>query len=204
MKITLAERQRLTGGFTLIEMIGVLAVIAILAALLIPKVTSAISDARINSTVGSYQTVQTAAAGHYAKYGAFNVTNNSTIGNGSVYTAIPLTNFDTVLIAEGFLDQPFGVKVGTASLLQVVAGGGCYSGAGYKLNGTTVGTSGNAFTVEALIHGVSQQDAYDVASRIDSTLLSATAASTNLVGARCVYTNNVSGLGDMYLYVNGR
>ena len=201
MKITLAERQRLTGGFTLIEMIGVLAVIAILAALLIPKVTSAISDARINSTVGSYQTVQTAAAGHYAKYGAFNVTNNSTIGNGSVYTAIPLTNFDTVLIAEGFLDQPFGAKVGTASTLQVIAGGGC-NGAHYLLNGKTDGTSGNAYTVEAVLTGVSQQDAYDVASRIDSTLMTNSVALTNFTGARCVYTTAANGT--MYLYVNGR
>jgi prepilin-type N-terminal cleavage/methylation domain-containing protein len=201
MKITLAERQRLTGGFTLIEMIGVLAVIAILAALLIPKVTSAISDARINSTVGSYQTVQTAAAGHYAKYGAFNVTNNSTIGNGSVYTAIPLTNFDTVLIAEGFLDQPFGVKVGTASTLQVIAGGGC-NGAHYLLNGKTDGTSGNAYTVEAVLTGVSQQDAYDVASRIDSTLMSNSVVLTSFTGARCVYTTAANGT--MYLYVNGR
>jgi prepilin-type N-terminal cleavage/methylation domain-containing protein len=36
-------------GFTLIEMIGVLAVIAILAALLIPKVFQAITEARINT-----------------------------------------------------------------------------------------------------------------------------------------------------------
>jgi type IV pilus assembly protein PilA len=205
MKITLAERQRLTGGFTLIEMIGVLAVIAILAALLIPKVTSAISDARINSTVGSYQTVQTAAAGHYAKYGAFNQTNTSTIGNGGVdnliTTTAPLLSFDTVLIAEGFLDQPFGSKVGTASTLQVIAGGGC-NGAHYLLNGKTDGTSGNAYTVEAVLTGVSQQDAYDVASRIDSTLMTNSVALTNFTGARCVYTTAANGT--MYLYVTGR
>ena len=201
MKITNVERRHLTGGFTLIEMIGVLAVIAILAALLIPKVTSAISDARVNSTVGSFQTARIATTGHYGKYNAFNVTNNSTIGNGSVYTAMPLTNFDTVLIAEGFLDQPFGVKVGTASTLQVIAGGGC-NGAHYLLNGKTDGTSGNAYTVEAVLTGVSQQDAYDVASRIDSTLMTNSVALTNFTGARCVYTTAANGT--MYLYVNGR
>src|SRR5215470_16307586 len=36
-------------GFTLIEMIGVLAVIAILAALLVPKIFEAINNARVNN-----------------------------------------------------------------------------------------------------------------------------------------------------------
>src|SRR5436190_1160861 len=56
-------------AFTLIEMIGVLAVIAILAALLIPKVFSAINDARINNACISIDTIKTAVADHYGKYG---------------------------------------------------------------------------------------------------------------------------------------
>lgn len=54
-------------GFTLIEMIGVLAVIAILAAVLIPKVFEAISNSRVNNTAMSCNTVKTAVADHYAK-----------------------------------------------------------------------------------------------------------------------------------------
>ncbi len=48
-------------AFTLIEMIGVLAVIAVLAALLIPKIFESINSARLNQAVLSCQTIKTAA-----------------------------------------------------------------------------------------------------------------------------------------------
>ena len=98
MKINIASKNngRLQmNGFTLIEMIGVLAVIAILAALLIPKVTSAISDARVNSTVGSYQAIQAAAAGHYAKYNSFDLSTNSMV------LPPPITTFDSTVLLPG-------------------------------------------------------------------------------------------------------
>jgi len=186
-------------AFTLIEMIGVLAVIAILAALLIPKVTTAISDSRVNATVGTYQTVQTAAASHYAKYNAFNLTTNGvTIPAGS------LTTYDTsVLIPEGFLDQPASVKVGTNSILQVVAGGG-NNGTGYKLDGTNNLTAANAYTMELVVQGVSPQDAYDVASRLDGSLINPFTVNQNLTGGRVVWSTNGTAPYSMYMYVAGR
>src|SRR5437762_8835164 len=86
-------------GFTLIEMIGVLAVIAILASLLIPKIYEAINNARISNTALSYNTVKTALADHYAKYGSLLSSNGVAMGTppgpGS-------TNFDSIVVAEGF------------------------------------------------------------------------------------------------------
>src|SRR6266498_5403892 len=71
-------------AFTLIEMIGVLAVIAILAALLIPKIFEAINNARVNNALVSYNTVKTAVMDHYAKYGAIDrTTNGATIPAGT-------------------------------------------------------------------------------------------------------------------------
>jgi prepilin-type N-terminal cleavage/methylation domain-containing protein len=66
MKITLVQKRK-AQAFTLIEMIGVLAVIAILAALLIPKVFEAINNSRINNAAVSYNTVKAALSDHYAK-----------------------------------------------------------------------------------------------------------------------------------------
>jgi type II secretory pathway pseudopilin PulG len=188
--------QRQAGAFTLIEMIGVLAVIAILAALLIPKVTSAISDARVNSTVGSYQTVQTAAASHYSKYNAFNMmfATNATAGE--------LAAWDTgVLIPEGFLDQPFAAKVGTTAIVQVVTTGG-NNGAGYMLDGVNVSTKANAYTVECVISNVAAQDAYDVATRLDGGLVGTNVVGNNLTGGRVVWSSTFPN--NLYLYVAGR
>src|SRR5436305_1449997 len=108
MKISLTRRSA-RKGFTLIEMIGVLAVIAILASLLIPKIYEAINNSRISNTVLSYNTVKTALADHYAKYGSINSSNGTALS-----VAASLTNYDRILLAEGFLDKPFIVKIGNS------------------------------------------------------------------------------------------
>src|SRR5437867_4235623 len=118
MKISSSPKSALN-GFTLIEMIGVLAVIAILASLLIPKIYEAINNARISNASLSYNSVKTALADHYAKFGSL------LSSNGTIVTA-PINNFDAVLVAEGFMDKPFQVKIGlpgnTNTFVQVVAG----------------------------------------------------------------------------------
>src|ERR1051326_568210 len=93
----LGLRLRAT-GFTLIEMIGVLAVIAILAALLIPKVFDAINNSRINNAAVSLRTVKTAVSDHFGAYGDFNL-----LGGTNALPIASLTNYDTaVLMGEGF------------------------------------------------------------------------------------------------------
>src|SRR5215831_15216783 len=119
MKIKSSEMtglRRLAKAFTLIEMIGVLAVIAILAALLIPKVFSAINDARINSAVVGCQTVKTALVDHYGKYGRWDCTNGTVLNSFST----PYVGYDTnVLMIESLLEKPFLTKVGTNSWIEV-------------------------------------------------------------------------------------
>ena len=166
-------------GFTLIEMIGVLAVIAILAALLIPKIFNAINDARVNNAVVSYNTIKAASAEHYAKYGAF----DKTAGGAAVPatpTSVPppggvagMEYWDAQLLAEGFSDKLFLVKIGTNSFAKVTAGAGGPPlsfpvDSQYNLDG--VGTNdvinGN-WVVEAIIEGVAATDAKDVNDRLD-------------------------------------
>src|SRR5512143_2497162 len=104
MKIN-QTNQRKGEGFTLIEMIGVLAVIAILAAVLIPKVFEAINNSRVNNAAMSCQTVKTAIADHYAKFGALASSNN-------ISFTPPSTTFDQILLSEGFIDKLFSTKIG--------------------------------------------------------------------------------------------
>ena len=57
-------------GFTLIEMIGVLAVIAILAALILPKVFDVMAESKVNVLVTAVKTYEKAVARYYADIGS--------------------------------------------------------------------------------------------------------------------------------------
>src|SRR5579859_4145848 len=110
MKLSTPNKRAMNmGAFTLIEMIGVLAVIAILAAMLIPKVFQAINNARINNAAVSCETVKTAAADHYGKYGKLDQIWGT---NGVTFSSGICAGYDTnLLMVEGLLDKPFFVKV---------------------------------------------------------------------------------------------
>src|SRR5436190_1721490 len=103
-------------AFTLIEMIGVLAVIAILAAVLVPKVFQAINDSRINNTALSCQTIKTAIIDHYSKFGSL----NAGFAIPPTVISTPTNNFDKILLAEALVDKPFAVKIGDATALTVI------------------------------------------------------------------------------------
>src|ERR1051326_528958 len=175
----LRSRLRLRAtGFTLIEMIGVLAVIAILGALLIPKVFDAINNSRINNAAVSIRTVKAAVADHFGAYGDLN-----SLG-GTNLLSVPLTNYDgTVLMSEGFLDKPFAVKIGASATVQIVQVGGgtgtANGGYDYNLDGVSGGSTTNSqLVVEAVIYGVAALDAKDLNDRIDGPALGSTSVNT--------------------------
>ena len=170
MKIIKTVRRQ---AFTLIEMIGVLAVIAILAALLIPKIFEAINNARVNNACITLGTVKTALADHYAKFGSL------ASSNGTAITTFPSASFDKALLAEGFIDKPFAVKISTidTNTVQLVSGATTVSASngGYDLDGDTVSDTGptSATVVEAVIYGVNANDAWELSKRLDGNVLSA-------------------------------
>lgn len=172
--------KKQASGFTLIEMIGVLAVIAILAALLIPKIFEAINNARINNAAVSVQTVKSAVADHYAKFGSL------ASSNGAAITP-PSKGFDLAMLQEGFLDKPFAVKISSANTNTVQLVPGLATGAAvgdtdssYDLDGANGNDAGpaTATVVEAVIYGVTANDAWELSRRIDGDSLSETDAST--------------------------
>jgi len=194
-------------AFTLIEMIGVLAVIAILAALLIPKVFNAINDSRINGTTVSLNTIKTAVVDHAGKYGQF----NSVGGTNALPISPPLVGYDTnVLMVEGLIDKPFAPRIGTDATVRAVPGGQgtdtANGGLDYNLDGNTPSgsTTTNAIVVEAVIYGVSMQDAKDLNDRLDGPALGAPDLFTADSKGRVEYTGPVSGTTTVYVYLPHR
>lgn len=64
MKTTYNSRK----GFTLIEMIGVLAIIGILASVVAPRVIESIRDAKVTSAISSVNAAKTAVLNYYQRY----------------------------------------------------------------------------------------------------------------------------------------
>ena len=82
-------------GFTLVEMIGVLAIIAILIALLLPKIFNLIASSNARSLAAAIRTYETAIVKYYADVGtvyplnAAGVPANENGGNSATVTSLP-------------------------------------------------------------------------------------------------------------------
>lgn len=101
---------RRRSGFSLVEMIGVLAIIAILAVIIVPKVFATIASARVTSTVASVNTMKTAVTDFAGKYGTIPLTTGT---NGRI---------DDLLVQLGLLESHFVVKLGTQPTSATAAG----------------------------------------------------------------------------------
>ena len=103
-----ARRLRNSGGFTLVEIIGVVALIAVLAAVLAPRVTSVMGRGKVNATAQALAGLKTATEDYLAV--------NSSIpyrsGTGTTNAAVREGRFDADLVAGGYLEQLFQCAIG--------------------------------------------------------------------------------------------
>jgi len=114
-------RIRREQAFTLVEMIGLLAILAILASLLIPRVFQAIGDSKISNSASTCNSIKAAVNEYYGRYGLI----AGPQGAALPMSGTPATAEDwdlTTLVAEGFAEKPFAVRIGNG-LLGSVAGG---------------------------------------------------------------------------------
>ncbi|MDQ6951708.1 MAG: type II secretion system protein GspG [Mariprofundales bacterium] len=79
-----SSRQR---GFTMIEMIGVLAVIAILASIVAPKIFDAINESKVNAFASNIQAIQTAVASYYKDTGTLPTATGDLIASPTAVSA---------------------------------------------------------------------------------------------------------------------
>ncbi len=195
LRVSLSGRR----GFTLVEMIGVLAVIAVLTGLLIPRVFSAIGQSRINTTALGYNSLKSASLMYFGKYGTFADTNGSASGTHSESWD------DGVLLAEGLIEKKFETQLATNTHVHLVpcrisatvgaVADGCYDLAGDGSN-TVVGTS----VVEAVLKGVSAEDAKELNDRIDGTERGAELGASDIKG-RVKFDIAAGATGTVHLYI---
>jgi prepilin-type N-terminal cleavage/methylation domain-containing protein len=167
------RRRRHRSGFTLIEIIGVLALIAVLAALLIPKIFEAIHNARLRQTVIEVQTMRTAVTEHYGRYGSL------ASSNGVALTiTTELTNFDRVLLNEAIIDKPFRSRLATNAFVRLVSTSGFTSSTSidrengaYDLDGNGANDVIGAYAVDAVLVGITEEDAVALNNVIDGAAL---------------------------------
>jgi prepilin-type N-terminal cleavage/methylation domain-containing protein len=191
-------------AFTLIELIGVLAVIAILASLLIPRVFEAINNARVNQAAIGYQTIKTAVVQHYAKFASIASSNGVPFPVSGNYP-----NFDAVLLAEGLIDKPFATKLGTNATIRIVdvsdldANTGVDGSNGaYDLDGDGDNDVVNAqYVVEAVIYDVTEADARDLNDRLDGSALAENSGGNDFLGRVVYHHATPSNPIEVHLYI---
>jgi prepilin-type N-terminal cleavage/methylation domain-containing protein len=179
---TLVKQKKKAAGFTLVELIGVMAVIAILSAMLIPKIFDAINSARIEHAATAVNTIRTAVASHYSKYGAFADSTGAffTPAGVAVDQAVDAADFDTlVLMKDRMIDKRFGVKLGDqlatnlvrVRVIEEAADTDAIDeeSANYDFDGVAdvVDTNNGSLVVEAVITGVNANDAKELKEMID-------------------------------------
>lgn len=171
MKISTNSQKRT--GFTLIEMVGVLAVIAVLAALLVPKIFTAINEARMNKAVAGVNTAKSGAMMYFGKFGRFGDIDGKTYTSYAAGTAADAWD-STVLVPLGYLEKDYtnANLVGIGGRIQLVAPtpAGTLNGGGtaYDLTGSGANevTSGAA-VVQLAFFDVPVEDARELSLRID-------------------------------------
>ena len=101
--------SRAKAGFTLIEIIGVVAVIAILAAVMTPRVVSVIARGKVNATAQSLGSLKSATTDYLGKNGSLPTRD----GTGSTNGAVATGRFDADLVTSGFTEKLFACSIGT-------------------------------------------------------------------------------------------
>ncbi len=107
-------------GFTLMEMVGVLAVVGILTTLLVPRIMAAIADADLAADVLSIKSVRSAAEDYFRRYGQFGLVGGAAIPASQLnHNAYEYWD-QKVLLPEQLLEKPFVSRLANNCYIRVI------------------------------------------------------------------------------------
>ncbi len=209
---------RRSQAFTLVEVIGVLAIISMLAAVLVPRVFQTIGDAKVSNASALCASMKSAVNDYYGRYTVLGGTNGSDLGlaPGAIYE-----DWDVrALVAEGIAEKPFVVRLGNGthgvahggSRLRIVniennhanspsASDAAVIDAGaYNLDGAWATNDVlGILLVEGVIEQVDLADAVALNNRIDGTALGVTSGNDPNGRVKYFITTNNSASVRIYL-----
>lgn len=222
---TRRRASRPLAGFSVVELIGVLATCAILAVVVVPKAFSTLAAARVKDTAASVASLQSAVTDFAGKY-------------GTLPAATDTARFDDLLVTAGLLEGRFAVKLGTqpanpssaaawsnATGAWVATAAGAVNqntqsrlicldsnanppaaanGANYRLNGGVTNLPAGSRVVSAVICQVSLNDARELSLRLDGDAMTQPVDSALADAAGKVVYSAASGLRDVYIYLAHR
>ena len=193
MKTTQHHNKR--SGFTLIEMVGVLAVIAILAALLVPKIFAAIEESHMNNAISAINTFKTGTMSLFGRNGVFaEDTQNNTWGDK--------------LLAADLIDKAPSLKIAEDTTVNCKASNAEGTPQFDYLDGNDPNAKPSGNVVYVTMTGVAPERARELSRRIDgekpvqNVNLTPTDNSTDDTHGRVLYTiDNTSGKATVHVYL---
>ncbi len=176
-------------GFTLIEMIGVLAIIGILASVVAPRVIESIRDAKVTSAISSVNAAKTAVLNYYQRYdripldGDLSTYTNNRPGASGTAPANEAGNADTlghILYYQELLMEEIKTPIGEAEAgasdfavgcVSTAGAGACDAGGGsatYATNNLFFKSAGNATRVAYYyIPNLTKQEAAALGTKVN-------------------------------------
>ena len=183
---------RNVSAFTLIEIIGVLAIVAILASLLVPRVFETIDNARLGAVPLGVHTIKTATLEHFVKFNSIASRNGTPLAFSGTYD-----DFDLVLLTEGLIDKPFMTRVGTNATIRLVDVAGLNASSApldesrpgaYDLDGDGDNDIvGAKYLIEAVIDEPARVEVAGVNTLLDGPMLGFQGAQDNDIRGRVVF-----------------